>query len=56
VADAMMLSNVIKAFLNNGIYLFLTSNAHPNDLYKNGLQREKFIEVMKFMQEKSRGF
>jgi cell division protein ZapE len=52
VADAMMLSNVIKAFLNNGIYLFLTSNAHPNDLYKNGLQREKFIEVMKFMQEK----
>jgi cell division protein ZapE len=56
VADAMMLSSVIKGFLNNGIYLFLTSNAHPNDLYKNGLQREKFIEVMEFMQKRVKVF
>ena len=52
VADAMILSNIIKAFIDNGIYLFLSSNAHPNELYKNGLQREKFIEVMKFLQER----
>ena len=32
--------------------LILTSNAHPNDLYKDGLQRQKFIKSMDILKEK----
>ena len=52
VADAMILANIIKILIKKNIYLYLSSNAHPDDLYKNGLQRKKFIEAMKFMQTK----
>ncbi len=52
VADAMILSNILKLIIKKNIYLYLSSNAQPDDLYKNGLQRKKFIEVMRFMQTK----
>ena len=31
--------------------LILTSNAHPNDLYKDGLQRQKFIKSIYLKRE-----
>jgi cell division protein ZapE len=52
VADAMILANIIRMLIKRNIYLYLSSNAHPDDLYKNGLQRRKFIEAMQFMQTK----
>ena len=52
VADAMILANIIRMLIKRNIYLYLSSNVHPDDLYKNGLQRRKFIEAMQFMQTK----
>ena len=52
VADAMILSHIFNKFIEKDIYIYLTSNAHPDDLYKNGLQRRKFIDVMKLLQTK----
>jgi len=52
VADAMIIANLLKEILNSGVKVILTSNAHPNDLYKDGLQRQKFIKSMQECVEK----
>lgn len=44
VADAMIVGDLLLQLIENGTKLILTSNAHPNDLYKDGLQRQKFQE------------
>ena len=49
VADAMIIGNLLKQLLSNGIELYLTSNAHPDNLYKDGLQRQKFMQAMNFL-------
>ena len=52
VADAMIIANLLKEILDSGVKVILTSNAHPNDLYKDGLQREKFIKLIKICSKK----
>ncbi|KZN69327.1 cell division protein ZapE [Pseudoalteromonas luteoviolacea] len=42
IGDAMILAGLIEAFIRSGIVFVATSNSHPNDLYKNGLQRIRF--------------
>ena len=51
VADAMIIGNLLNQLIKLDIVLYITSNAHPNDLYKDGLQRQKFIDAIKTMQE-----
>ena len=46
VADAMIVGKLLDNLNHLGVVIYLTSNAHPNDLYKNGLQRKKFIDDM----------
>ena len=43
VADAMIIGDLLKLISKQGTKIILTSNAHPNDLYKDGLQRQKFL-------------
>lgn len=50
IADAMIIGNILNKLIREGVYLYITSNSHPNNLYKNGLQREKFIDAMKNLQ------
>ena len=52
VADAMIIGDLLNKIIDGGMKLILTSNAHPNDLYKDGLQRQKFIKSMDILEEK----
>ncbi len=51
VADAMIIGDILRQIKNNGTKVILTSNAHPDDLYKDGLQRQKFINTIKIFLE-----
>ena len=46
IGDAMILGYFFKLLFAKGVSLLVTSNSHPNDLYKNGLQRELFIPAI----------
>lgn len=46
IADAVILSRIIKFLIKYNIILVTTSNFHPDDLYKNGLQRSLFLPAI----------
>jgi cell division protein ZapE len=50
IADAMIIGSVIESLVGQGIRIMLSSNAHPNNLYKDGLQRNKFLPAIEFIQ------
>tara|TARA_B100000614_G_scaffold99877_1_gene89750 strand:+ start:3380 stop:4429 length:1050 start_codon:yes stop_codon:yes gene_type:complete len=56
VADAMIIGDLLNKIVDKGIKIILTSNAHPSDLYKDGLQRQKFIKSMNIFSDKIKIF
>lgn len=51
IADAMLLGRFFHHLLDSGVVLCATSNQHPNGLYADGLQRERFVPVIQRIEQ-----
>ncbi len=49
IADAMILGRYLEKVMELGVEFVMTSNYHPDQLYPNGLQRERFLPAIEFL-------
>ncbi|KAH7103071.1 AFG1-like ATPase [Auriculariales sp. MPI-PUGE-AT-0066] len=52
IVDAMILRRLMECLLQFGVVCVMTSNRHPGQLYKNGIQRSSFIPCIELLNER----
>ena len=52
IADAMILGRFLDRAMERGVEFVMTSNYHPDELYPNGLQRERFLPAIELLKSR----
>jgi len=52
IADAMILYNLLRALFDNGVSFVMTSNYRPDDLYPDGLHRDRMLPTIALLKER----
>jgi cell division protein ZapE len=56
ITDAMILSELLRTLFKHQVCLVATSNRVPDDLYLNGLQRERFLPSIELIKQHTEVF
>jgi cell division protein ZapE len=51
ITDAMLMARLLESLFSNGVTLVATSNSPPHELYRAGLQRDRFLPAIALLEQ-----